>query len=84
MREWLRLAFDGSVVRRALMVAAVAGSVLVVVNHGEALLHGDRSLTRIVKVISTMMIPYWVSVAASVGAIQSARRQHHEASPRRS
>jgi hypothetical protein len=83
MREWLRLASDRGVVRRGLTVAAVVGSVLVAVNHGDALLNGDVSLMRVVKIVITMMIPYGVSVSSSVGATQSARREHQQASPRR-
>lgn len=75
MREWLRLASDRSVVRRGLTVAAVAGSFLVAVNHGYALLHGDLSPRRMLAIAGTIMIPYAVSVASSVGAIQSARRR---------
>ena len=37
MTEWLRLATDASIVRRAVGVAAVVGSVLIVINHEDAI-----------------------------------------------
>jgi hypothetical protein len=81
MREWLRLAADPTVVRRGLAFSAVVGTVLVAVNHGDALMQGDISIMRAVKMIVTMLIPYCVSTISSVGAMQTARRDR-ETAPR--
>ncbi len=79
MRDWLLLAADPTVVRRGLAFSAIVGTVLVAVNHGDALLQGDISLMRAVKILVTMLIPYCVSTISSVGAMQEARREQTRA-----
>ncbi len=74
MREWFRVAADPMVVRRALGVAGVVGTILVVINHGSALLDGDITLTRTVQIVTTVLVPYCVSTYSSVGAMLDARR----------
>lgn len=81
MHEWLRLAADRTVVRRALAVAGVVGTILVVINHANALLAGDITLARTTQIITTMLVPYCVSTYSSVGAMLDARRSR-EAAPR--
>lgn len=71
--EWLRLATSPSIVRRASAVAVVVGTVLVAINHGDAILRGDFSLGRAVRVVLTVLIPYCVSTYSSVGAIRAQR-----------
>lgn len=68
--EWLRLAMSPSVVRRAAAVAAVVGTVLVFINHGDALLRGDLSSSRILRIAMTMLVPYCVSTYSSVCALR--------------
>ena len=68
--EWLRLAMTRSVVRRASAVALVVGTILIAINHGEALLRGDLSLGRVLKMVMTMMVPYCVSTYSSVCAMR--------------
>ena len=75
MREWLLLAADPTVVRRAFAVAIVVGTVLVVINHTSALINGDITMTRIVQIVTTMLVPYGVSTYSSVGAMLDARCQ---------
>lgn len=79
MHEWLKLAADRSVVRRGLAFSAIVGTVLVGVNHGDALLNGDVSAARLMKIVVTMLIPYCVSTVSSVGAMQTARREQERA-----
>jgi hypothetical protein len=79
MREWLQLAADPCVVRRGIAFSAIVGTVLVAVNHGDALLNGDISLMRLVKILVTMLIPYCVSTISSVGAMQEAQREQNRA-----
>jgi hypothetical protein len=80
MHEWLQVATEPAVVRRALKYALVVGAILILINHGDALLHGDLSIGRLLKMGLTMLVPYAVSTASSVGAIREARRanaMHH-------
>jgi hypothetical protein len=59
------------VVRRALAYAVVVGGVLIAINHGDALLAGDLSGTRLLKMGLTAMVPYVVSTLSSVSALRS-------------
>jgi hypothetical protein len=69
LNEWLQLARSRPVIRRALKYAIGVGSVLIVINHGDALLRGDISLVRLLRMALTVSVPYMVSTASSVGAI---------------
>ena len=70
MSGWLRLATSRPVVRRAATVALVVGTVLVAINHGDALLRGDISFGRILRILLTICVPYCVSTYSSVGALR--------------
>lgn len=68
--EWFHIARDPKIVLRALKYAVLVGAVLILINHGDALLKGDVSLDRIFKMGLTVLVPYCVSTASSVGAIR--------------
>jgi hypothetical protein len=70
MRDWLRVAFQPSVLRRGLLSATVVGSVLVGINHGDAILRGDVDGPRLLKIALTILVPYLVSTFSSVEAIR--------------
>jgi hypothetical protein len=74
MYEWLQVAAEPAVVRRALKYAVVVGAILIFINHGDALLYGDLTIARLLKMGLTVVVPYAVSTASSVGAIREARR----------
>jgi len=69
MHNWLRLAFSGSVVRRGLKFAVVVGTILIAINHGDALLRGEISADRLFRMCLTVMVPYVVSTTSSVAAL---------------
>jgi hypothetical protein len=71
MSEWLRLALDRTVVRRALRTAAIVGSILTAINHGSALLQGDVDAVRLFRIGLTVLVPYAVSTTSSVAALRS-------------
>jgi hypothetical protein len=71
MSEWLRLALDGAVVRRALRTAVFVGSILIGINHGDALLRGDVDGSRLFRICLTLLVPYGVSTTSSVAALRS-------------
>lgn len=71
---WLALATRKSVVRRGFAYAVVVGAILIAINHGDAILRGDLSPTRIWKMILTVCVPYAVSTLSSVGALHSTLR----------
>lgn len=74
-REWCGLACTGSVVRRGLKFAVVVGTILIVINHGDAILSGQLSASNYVKMGLTVIVPYVVSVLSSVGAIVAGGRE---------
>jgi len=48
---------------------------LIVINHGDALVHGDIDLVRVLRMVLTVSVPYMVSTASQVGAILERRHE---------
>lgn len=69
--SFLAVAVQPSIVRRALTYALVVGAILIAINHGDAILNGEISSGRVLKMLLTTLVPYCVSTASSVGAIRS-------------
>jgi hypothetical protein len=67
-----QVAFQPSVVRRACGYALVVGAILIVINHGDAILAGEVDATRWWKMGLTVLVPYTVSTLSSVGAMRQA------------
>ena len=74
MREWLQMALAPRVVRRALAYAVVVGSVLIAINHGDAILRGQVDTPRLLRMGLTVIVPYLVSTLSSVGALRGLQR----------
>ena len=68
MSIWLSLALDRETVRRSTKVGLIVGTVLVCINHGDALLAGNIDMNRAAKMILTYFVPYLVSTYASLSA----------------
>ena len=73
MSEWIRLALEASVVRRALGYAVVVGAILTAINHGAAILRGDLPADRLIQIGLTLLVPYLVSTFSSVGVMRQLR-----------
>ena len=73
--RWIAVATSRSVVRRATVVALIVGSVLVAINHGDAILRGDLSMVRLLRIALTIAVPYCVSTYSSVSALRTSVRQ---------
>jgi len=65
------VASQAAVVRRALGYAVGVGAILIAINHGDALLRGDCSWLRALKMALTVCVPYLVSTLSSVSALRS-------------
>ncbi|PYR67224.1 MAG: phosphoenolpyruvate protein kinase [Acidobacteria bacterium] len=78
MADWLALATSASVVRRATVVAIVVGTILVVINHGDAIVRGDLGVGRLLRIGLTVVVPYCVSTYSSVSALRAAARRARE------
>jgi hypothetical protein len=72
--RWIALATSRSVVQRATVVAIVVGSILVIINHGDAIMRGDLSAGRLIRIALTIGVPYCVSTYSSVSALRGAAR----------
>ncbi len=75
MKESFALALDRAVVRRALICMVLVGAILITINHGDAILREDVTSGRLVQMALTLIVPYCVSTASSVGAMRAARRE---------
>ena len=74
MTEWFRLPCSAPIVRRALYCGV--GSLLIVINQGDAILRGDVPIARLWRMALTVTVLYCVSTASSVGAIRERLRLH--------
>jgi hypothetical protein len=72
---WLALATSRAVVRRATVIALIVGSILVIINHGDAIVRGDFSAGRLLRIVLTVGVPYCVSTYSSVSALRDSARQ---------
>lgn len=63
MKNWICLASGRTVVRRACYYAVCVGALLIAINHGDAILRGDISVARVLRMVLTVMVPYAVSTA---------------------
>lgn len=77
MPEMLALCLSRSVVRRAAYSAIIVGSVLILINHSDALLRGELDYLRLFRIALTMIVPYIVSTVSSVITIQEFRNINH-------
>lgn len=69
MNEYIALCFTRAVIKRAALTALIVGTILIAINHGDALLKGQVDATRLFKIILTIFVPYLVSTTSSVSAI---------------
>lgn len=58
-------------------MAVVVGSVLVAINHGDAILRGDFPPGRGVRVVLTALVPHCVSTYSSVAAMREQRSRQN-------
>jgi hypothetical protein len=70
-----RLALQPSVVRRALRIAAIVGTVLIAINHGDRIWNGSVDTRTVLKMMLTVVVPYVVSTVSSVGAMRDLARE---------
>ncbi len=73
MKEFLTLCFTKHIIKRASVTALVVGTILILINHGDALLSGQVDVNRLFKIILTVLVPYIVSTVSSASTILSMR-----------
>jgi len=67
LQKTLQIALSPDIVKRSLMVSVVVGTILNIINQGDALM-GEQSL-QIGKCILTFIVPYCVATYGSVVAL---------------
>ena len=75
MRKFLSLCFTKSIVQRASATALIVGAILILINHGDALLSGQVDTSRFFKIILTVFVPYIVSTVSSASTILSMKEE---------
>ena len=72
MNDWLSIALRRDVLRRGVRVGAIVGTILVLINQGDAILDQGVAVVLNWKTLLTFLVPYCVSTYAGVAAILSA------------
>ena len=71
LQIWCRLALRRDIVLRAVRIALLFGTVLVLINHGDKLIYGDLQTGDYLKILLTYCVPYCVSMHSSVQAARA-------------
>lgn len=69
LQRWFHVARTPSIIRRAMKVSVVVGTLLVFINHLPALWQGDCSRFRLFQIGLTYVVPYCVATWSSVAAL---------------
>jgi hypothetical protein len=69
--SWFQTARRAKIVRSAVKVSLVVGTLLVVINQADALLSGSITRGMIAKILLTYFVPYCVSTYAAVQALRN-------------
>jgi len=72
--SWLKLALRPDIVRRSLLVSAIVGPILVLINQGDVILSGSMSGRTIAKTVLTVLVPYAVATYGAVSSLRRAQR----------
>ena len=68
VRDIVNTARSPAIFQRSVKVALLVGTVLMFINHGDALLSGNLDQYSIIKILLTYLVPYLVSTQAGVAA----------------
>jgi hypothetical protein len=74
MRDFLTLCFSKDVIKRASLTALLVGTILIVINHGDALIRGQVDANRLFKIVLTVCVPYIVSTVSSASTVLSMKK----------
>lgn len=70
--SYIELAFGGGTPRKAAVTALIVGTVLVGINHGDAIIQGES--VSLIKVILTYCVPFLVTTWGAVTGKMSAAK----------
>ena len=66
MQTWISTACQQTILFRAIKIAGVVGTLLMIINHGDRLIAGAMEPIHWLKVILTYLVPYFVSTYSSL------------------
>lgn len=66
MKRFMSLAFSKSNLNRAVVMAVIVGTLLGVINHYDMFVSGEYPRERVLKVLITYLVPFFVSLISSV------------------
>jgi len=69
LKRYLTLALRPSIVKRGLVFSVVVGTILVLINHGDAIFAGALTTVQMLKMALTYVVPYVVSSLSSIQSI---------------
>jgi hypothetical protein len=72
---FLELAISSKVVRSAVKVSIIVGTILALINHGGSIFRLALSTENLFQIALTYLVPYCVSTYSSVRAIQAHPRE---------
>lgn len=70
INEFIKIALMKEVVFMALKMSLIIGSILALINYGDAIFEGTLTRENVCQIILTFLVPYSVSTYSSVKAIQ--------------
>ena len=70
--NYLELATSSQVVRSAIRVSLIVGTLLAFINHGSAIVQLSLNSENILKILLTYLVPYCVSTYSSVQMLRKA------------
>jgi thiamine transporter ThiT len=74
--SWFALATQKKTVMRSLKVATLVGTLLMIINHGDIIVTGNITLTHLLKILLTYVVPFLVSTYSSVES-QRTTKDHY-------
>lgn len=75
MNTWFEIAAQKNILTRAIKVAVVVGSILMMINYGDIIMSNGLSFKEITKITLTYLVPYCVSTYSSVEAVCAAKKK---------
>ncbi|MBS4052975.1 MAG: nitrate/nitrite transporter NrtS [Methylomonas sp.] len=69
INDWLKIALQKNILMRAIKVALVVGSILMLINHGDVILSNGLQIKEFIKITLTYLVPYCVSTYSSTETV---------------
>lgn len=75
INDWLKIAMQNNIMMRAVKVALVVGSILMLINLGDVILSNGLQIKEFIKITLTYLVPYCVSTYSSTEAVCAAENK---------